>query len=128
LLVAVTLLAACGNGDDDSTDGTGSDAGTGHDGSTGTGIATGAGSLFCNDVADLYCVSFASVPAGAEAQDCTFVSGVQVDACPSANVVATCTFNAGGTDQEYFWYEGNVGTTTELHDECDSLSGTFTSF
>jgi hypothetical protein len=95
---------------------------TGNDSGTGTG---GDVPLSCEDDSDHICTFYASVPPGAASTDCPSPSTV-VTSCPTTNVVATCAYNAGGTDQLITWYTGVGGNNATLKSTCDSLSGTFT--
>lgn len=106
----------------------GSDSGTtaNDSGSASGGDSGGGGApLSCEDDSDHNCVYYASIPKGAETTDCASPSTI-VTSCPTTNVVATCAYNSGGTDQLLTWYTGVTANSTALKTTCDSLSGVFT--
>ena len=123
------LLASSGCSSSDTTN-TATDAGaqvtTQADGATAAAndsgtVAHGSGSLSCNDPDDDLCTTYAT----GDSADCGGSVGNVVASCSTTNVLATCKYNSGGTDQEIFWYMG-AGNTTSLMMACNSLGGTFT--
>ncbi|MEO8875108.1 MAG: hypothetical protein ABI461_05930 [Polyangiaceae bacterium] len=121
-------FAACSSS---SSTGGGSDSGTAaNDSGSSTSGDSGGGSggvapLSCEDDSSHNCVHYASIPKGAETTDCPSPA-VIVTSCPTTNVVATCAYNSGGTDQLLTWYTGVSANSAALKMTCDSLSGVFT--